>query len=101
MSALYVTEFESITPTTEGGAAQVARAPAVVDQTPVTISGTSAQSAAFGKSTKYVRLHSDVICSVSFGANPTASTNNMRFAANQTEYFGVTPGMKVAVISNV
>jgi len=100
MALLYVTEFSSLTPTTEGGAAQVARAPVVVDQSPVTIAGGSLQSAAFNAETKYVRLHCDAICSIAFGSNPTATAANMRMAAGQTEYFGVQPGMKVAVITN-
>lgn len=100
MSFLYVTEFEALTPTTEGGAGQMARAPAVVDQTPVAISGSSAQSAAFGKTTRYIRVATDTVCSIAFGASPTATANNMRMAANQVEYFGITPGMKVAAISN-
>lgn len=98
MATLYIAEFESITPTSEGGSAQVSRAPPIAEQT-VAI-GASTQSAAFNRSTRYVRLHSDGICSVAFGANPTATTANMRLAAGATEYFGVTPGQKLAVISN-
>lgn len=100
MALLYITEFESLTPTNEGGAAQIARAAPVVDQAPLAIAGGSLQSAAFGATTRYVRLHCDAICSVAFGANPTATSSNMRLAGSQTEYFGVTPGQKVAVILN-
>ena|ERR1700680_1405299 len=100
MALLYITEYESITPTSEGGAAQIPREPAVVDQAPIAISGSSLQSVAFGKTTNYVRLHCDAICSVKFGANPTATASNQRMAASQTEFKGVTPGYKVAVITN-
>jgi hypothetical protein len=49
-----------------------------------------------------VRIHTDAICSISFGTAPTATATNRRLAANQTEYFGVPLGgsYKVAVISN-
>jgi hypothetical protein len=70
----------------------------------IPISGTSAQSAALNPLTHFVRLHTDSVCSVAFGANPTATTSSMRLAANQTEFFGVSPeqgSIKIAVISNV
>lgn len=100
MSKLYVTEFvgadekaNTVTP-----AARVAGA---TDQPPLTISGTSAQSAAFGTGGSLVRLHTDVICCVAFGTNPTATTSSMRMAADSTEYFAVPAGSawKVAVIA--
>lgn len=72
----------------------------VVDQAPITSSGSSQQSAAFATATKLVRIHTDGILSVKFGANPTADVNSKRMAANTTEYFGVKPGDKVAVITN-
>ncbi|PDT71731.1 hypothetical protein CO683_00805 [Bradyrhizobium ottawaense] len=102
MAKLYVTEFDDEGQTVRG-AAQVAQVDAnTVDQTPVAISGTSAQSAAFAATTVLVRIETDVICSVTFGTNPTATTNNMRMAADGVEYFGVPKGQsyKVAVISN-
>ena len=48
-----------------------------------------------------VRVHADAICSIKFGSAPVATTANMRLAANQTEYFQVSPGDKVSVITNV
>ncbi|MBP9714802.1 MAG: hypothetical protein KBD60_14140, partial [Sterolibacterium sp.] len=74
--------------------------PSITEQTPVVIGGGSLQSAAFNGATRVVRLHTDAICSVAFGANPTATANTKRMAANSTEYFGVEPGHKVAVITN-
>jgi orotate phosphoribosyltransferase len=47
-----------------------------------------------------VRVHTDAICSIAYGANPTATINSFRMNANTTEYFGVNPGDKIAVISN-
>lgn len=72
----------------------------VVDQVPITTTGVSAQSVAFATATKLVRIHTDGIISVKFGANPTADVNSKRMAANTTEYFGVRPTDKVALITN-
>ncbi|HEV7237388.1 MAG TPA: hypothetical protein VGN15_14465 [Ktedonobacteraceae bacterium] len=100
MATLYVTEF--------GAAGIAGNFPiGVAQQLPtaeqtVAISGASAQSAVFNTNTTLVRLHTDAICSVEFGANPTAAATKMRMAANQTEYFSVPRGsnFKVAVITN-
>lgn len=73
----------------------------VIDQAPISFS-TSTQSSAFNSKTVMVRVHTDSICSIVFGTNPTATVNNKRMAANTTEYFSVEPGksLKVAVITN-
>lgn len=98
MAVLYITEFNNI-----GGGArfpvQGAFQPPIAEQT-IAIGGASVQSSAFNKNTLFVRIHTDAICSIEFGANPTATTSTARMAANQTEYFSVVPGQKVAVISN-
>lgn len=100
MAKLYITEYNEIGLQLKlAYAIQAALEPALVDQTPVAI-GSEAKSAAFGATTTFVRLHADAICSVKFGASPTATTNNRRMAADQTEYFAVVPGQKVSVISN-
>lgn len=100
MSKLYVTEFVGADEKTNT-VTPAARVVGMTDQTPVTISGTTAQSAAFGNGASLVRLHTDVICCVAFGTNPTATTSSMRMAANSTEYFAVSAGQsyKVAVIA--
>ncbi len=99
MATLYITEFSG--PGFEGvtGHLPIAALPSVAEQTKA-IGGTSAQSNAFNAQTKVVRLHTDAICSVAFGSNPTATATSMRLPADHTEYFAVTPGHKVAVISN-
>lgn len=45
--------------------------------------------------TKFVRLHTDAICNFALGTDSTtaATTSNARMAANQTEFFGVAPGV--------
>lgn len=100
MATLYITEFSDLSVSfARGNLAQVVAQPPVVEQTPLAI-GVAAQSAAFNANTTLVRLHADSVCSILFGANPTATTANARMAAGQTEYFGVAPGMKVSVIAN-
>lgn len=95
-STLYIEEFA----VRQSFGWQAAQTPGVVSQT-VAIGGSSAQSAAFNSQTTLIRVHSDVVCSVEIGgSNPTATTSSMRFAANQTEYFIVHPGDKLAVITN-
>ncbi|MDI3563571.1 hypothetical protein [Bradyrhizobium sp. Arg816] len=77
---------------------QVAQAPPLVDQAPVTTSGTSAQSSAFSGDTKMARFWCDTQSAVAVGANPTATTNNMPLSAGVPEYFRVQPGQKAAFI---
>ncbi len=94
---LYVTEFAG--PPAVSVYYQATNTPAVANQT-VAITGTSAQSAAFADTTKIVRIHTDIICHVVLGgASPTATASSMRLAADQTEYFVVAPGQKLAVIT--
>lgn len=66
----------------------------------VVVGAGSVQSAAFADTTRLVRVHSDVVCRVAFGLNPTAAATSMRLAAGSTEFFGVIPGHKVAVITS-
>jgi len=63
---------------------------------------TTTQSAAFNAKTRMVRIHTDSICSIEFGTNPTATTSTGRMAAGATEYHGVPVGQNymVAVITN-
>jgi hypothetical protein len=111
MAKLYISEYVGLAVVGRfagaSGVGAMAQEPAVVDQTPVAISGTQAQSAAFGSTTKFIRVHTDVICSIligptslNSGAGPEATTSNKRLAANQTEYFGVSAGQLLSVISN-
>jgi hypothetical protein len=94
MAKLYIREYSRI----RGGL--MAGPEPGTDQPPITLSGTSQRSATFGQYTQLVRLHTDGICSVVFGEDPTATVDAARMAADSTEYFGVRPGFKVAVIEN-
>ena len=100
MATLYVTEYATLALGARGESMQIGQEPAIAEQT-VAIGVGSAQSSAFAAQTTFVRLHSDAICSVAFGTNPTATASNKRMAAGQTEFFGVNSrASKVAVITN-
>ena len=106
MATLYITEFQAIASPAIGASQagsniQAMAQPPLAEQT-VSIAAGSAQSSAFNVNTCIVRLHTDAICSVEFGTNPTSTAAKARMAANQTEYFGVPQGQsyKVAVITN-
>lgn len=99
MASLYITEYGRMQLDGVERLAPVPLTPALVTQK-LTIGATSVQSAAFNAQTTLVRLHTDAICSVSFGANPTATAANSRLSAESTEYFGVVAGQIVAVITN-
>mgnify|MGYP000853238126 CR=1 len=102
MAYVYITEFAQMgaAPDTQdvGGVPQVALLPAITTQK-VAIGGSSASSSGFNYLTRFVRVHTDAICHVVCGASPTATTSNARMAADQTEYFAVRPGQKIAVIT--
>lgn len=99
MAVLDVTEYSRLSADAQGRIIPVGSEPNRTNQQ-VAVGGTSAQSSAFGDATYFVRLHSDVVCRVAFGPNPTAAATTARLAAGASEYFGVTPGDKVAVITS-
>lgn len=94
-ATLYVSEFGNYQP----NALPAAFAPANTMQT-VAVTGTSAQSSAFGSNTVLIRLFADAaMCVVVGGSSPTATATSQPMAANQVEYFLVRPGDKVAAIT--
>lgn len=102
MSTLYIAEYAlAALQQVSGSPPQAPHEPPLVEQT-VPIGGSSQQSQPFNAQTTAVRLHCDVVCSVAFGLNPSATTSNQRFAANQTEFKSVPKGQGyiVAVIAN-
>lgn len=104
MSTLYIEEYSNVAAvgTVIGPhkiTGQAPSEPSIASQT-VSIAASSTQSNAFQASTLLIRVHADSICSIAIGANPTAVTTQKRMAANQTEYFGVQSGHKLAVIQN-
>lgn len=102
MATVYIREYARIGRDLNSIDVQSGVEPGLVNQT-VAIGGSSVQSAAFNAQTRFVRIHTDAICSILFGTNPTAVAGSGRMAANSTEFFAVDPGsnLKVAVITNV
>lgn len=98
MATLYIAEYTDF-PFLNAQPGVLVKEPPVAEQT-VSIGGSSTQSSAFNGATNVIRLHTDAICSVLVGSNPTATAAKKRLAANQTEYFVVVPGHKIAVITN-
>lgn len=96
---LDITEYKQLACDALGHAVQAGQEPAIATQQ-LTPSGVSGQSVAFANVTAFVRLHTDVNCRIAFGENPTAAAGSMRLPAGATEFFGVRPGHKVAVISS-
>ncbi len=101
MATLYVSEFSQLVMVPNGLAA-MAQQPPLQEQIIAIGSGSVALTFPFLPATKFVRLHTDAVCSVAIGAAPTATATKSRMAANQTEYFGVpqNSGWTVAVITN-
>ncbi len=102
MAVLYIAEFIDVMLARQGQPPELAPVPPTAEQI-VAIGGTSTPCTnAFASTTRVVRVHTDLACSISFGTAPTATTSTMRMATGQTEYFGVPPGLsyKIAVIAN-
>jgi len=98
MATLYVTEFQYVG--WQRDAVQLALAPPTVASNNVVIGAGSLQSNPFNAHTNLIRVHCDTVCSILIGANPTATAQqDARMAANQTEYFFVAPGHRIAVIA--
>jgi len=101
MSKLYITEFSRLGISSNGGTAQIMDFDSVVTvQPPIDYSAGAAQSAAISDGTRYVRVETDAICSIKYGSNPTATTNDQRMAAGDVEHFYVSRGNKISVITN-
>lgn len=103
MTWLYITEFAEMQIGPAGRVGQIALQPPLAEQA-IGNAGGNTQSNAFNAKTRFVRLHTDSICAIEFGTNPTAvaagATGTARMAANQTDYYAVPLGQsfKVAVI---
>lgn len=99
MSTLKLREYTSLV-SAIGGAAQIAQeSGAVIDQTPVTFTSSSVQSAAFGVNTKYIVAKADVAWCYSVARNPTATVNMIAVPAGELLFMGVEGGHKIAVIA--
>lgn len=102
---LYITEYGHLAADEKGNVIPAGLEPCVTIQQ-LAVGATSVASAPFSAGTRFVRLHTDVNCAVEFrantpGADPTAvAAASQRLPAGATEFFGVRPGYKVAVITS-
>lgn len=71
-----------------------------VDQEPITLTGSSTQSAAFGSTTKYIMVISNATFNYAIGLDPTATASSMYVPAGVPYSVGVRPGYKIAVIAS-
>jgi hypothetical protein len=81
--------------------AQVAKLPPVTTPQNITVTGTSAQSAAFSGDTKMIMAWCDTQSAIEIGTNPTASaTVSTPMSAGAAQYWRVEPatGLKAAFI---
>lgn len=100
MSTLFVSEYAELgSSRNRQQGLPVAPEPALAEQA-ISFTGTPGLSAAFNASTRFIRVHTTGICSILVGSAPTATTSHKRLAADQTEYFAVTPGDKISAITN-
>jgi hypothetical protein len=105
MAIVSIIEFQDM-PTTSGPGNPAVPVgafvtPGMIVQPVITLSGASQQSAAFGPKTAFIRVHNSGIMNFTIGANPTAVLQAAgRQPADRTEYFGVSAGDKIAVITD-
>lgn len=106
MAFLYITEYARQAKDTNGLLVPAGEEPALAYQK-IANDGASVASAALNAKTRFVRLHSDSICSIKVAAVPVAVTTENRLAAGSTEFFGVnsddvksTAGLKIAAVLN-
>jgi hypothetical protein len=104
MAILYITEYVGQRRDPSGWAVAAGSEPAIATQA-ITYTGVAAPSAALNVKTRFVRLHSDGICSLKWGAAPVAVTTDPRYAAGVTEFVSVNEvdvkaGLKVSAIVN-
>lgn len=101
MATLSITEFVGVHASANNAGFPVPQAvslPSLGTQK-LTMGGTSVQSAVMKPTTTLVKLLADGDCYVTAGLSPTATANDMPLLAGTAEYFGVTPGHKIAVIA--
>jgi hypothetical protein len=99
MAVLYVAEFSGLYAKSDQ-TGQMAICPPIAQQTVVIGAGSLTCTNPFNAATNLIRVHADAACSIVIGTAPTATALLTRMAANQTEYFAVSGGDNIAVITN-
>lgn len=100
MATVDITEYDKLASDNLGARIAAGVEPARIVQQ-IAVSGVSAACPVeFEGNTRFVRVHTDVTIRIAFGKNPVASSASQRMPAGATEYFGVTPGIKMAAITS-
>lgn len=100
MAVVDITEYDKLALDNLGARVAAGVEPSKAVQQ-IAVSASSAACAnRFDGNTKFVRVHTDVTIRIAFGASPTAAATSQRMVAGATEYFGVTPGIKMAAITS-
>lgn len=97
---LDITEYDRLATDARGITVPTGQEPSRLVQQ-VAVSVTSAQSAPMDSATCFVRVHTDTTCRIAFGVDPTASAASQRLPAGATEFYGIRPGTKIAVITSI
>lgn len=100
MATLFIREYTTMAKAFSDAMPIAAPQEPGTDQTAITLSGSSQQSAAFAALTRFIGLTADGVFSYKVGGDPTVTTSAFRVPAGAIIYVGVTPGHKVAVITN-
>lgn len=94
---LYLTEYRKVASGDHGHAIQAGEEPPLAEDK-LDIGPTSVKSNQFHKETRLIMVHTDSICHVAIGQEPTASTENRRLPADTTIFYGLKELSKLAVI---
>ncbi len=99
MAVLYVAEFAGIYAKSDQ-TGQMPVCPPLAQQVVAIGAASVPCTNAFNAATNLIRVHTDLGCSIAIGKTPVATAVQTRLASNQTEYFAVSGGDKIAVIVN-
>ena len=96
MTIVNVAEYGVITTNPNGGVQIPAGTPLAVYDIAIGASGP-----VFQPGTTFIRMNTDTSCRIRMDRNPTAGAQDCRFAANQTEYWGVpASGMSISTLAS-
>ena len=98
MAILYISQYDTLGRDANGALLPVPPGRTLTDTAPVVTSASSAQSAVFDGQCRIVRLLCTGNCHVTFGASPTATTNDHFLLANEEYFFAAEGSDRCAVI---
>jgi hypothetical protein len=101
MAFLYISEFAKLISDAAGKEVAAPDFSSLTAEQRVPIGAGSVQSAPLSSMTRFVLVSTDAICSIAYGANPTAVVVVHRMAANESRFYGATGPNIIAVIANV